>query len=324
MLQGAVDGTVMNGTSGKPQAGVPVTLSDISAMGMQPQGTVKAGAEGKFRFELTPAGPALIQAAYQGVTYNLTLQPGSPSSGLTVTIYDSSARPGAAKVVQDIVLLEPAGTQLSVRENIIWQNDGKLTYSDPANGTLRLWVPPEGKSALRVSVTPPNGLPLEQSASPAAQTNVYKVDFPIKPGETTFEAGYVVPFTNPGSFSGKSLQKGAPLRLVAPQGVTLKGDGLEFLGQEPKSQASIYGVKSAEYKVDIQGTAAADAGSSEDEEGGGSGLDEILPRIYDNVYSVVGLALVILVLGFALLYRMHNAPSPSAQAPPVPRSKKPR
>jgi len=310
----------MNGTSGKPQPGVPVTLSFIGATGMQPQGTVKSDPEGKFHFQPTPAGPALIQAAYQGVTYNLIMQPGSPSSGLTLTIYDSGTRPGEAKVVQDIVLLEPAGAQLSVRENIIWQNDGKLTYTNPASGPTRVWVPADGKSTLRVSATPPNGLPLEQPASPAAQKDVYKVDFPIRPGETTLEAGYMVPFTSPGPFSGKSLQEGAPLRLVVPKGVTLQGDGLEFLGQEPQSQAFIYQVKSADYKVEIQGTAAA--GSSEDEEGGGSGLSEILPRIYDNVYPILGLALAVLALGFVLLYRMRTTPPPTAQKPPAPRSKK--
>ena len=83
---------------------------------------------GKFRFTETPLGPALLQATHQGVTYNLMVQPGAPSTGLTLEVFDASTKPGAAKVIEDVVLLEPLGAQLSVRENVIWQNGGKLTY----------------------------------------------------------------------------------------------------------------------------------------------------------------------------------------------------
>jgi hypothetical protein len=324
-LQAAIDGTVVNGTAGKPQPAVAVTLVSISGAGMEPQGSVKSDAQGNFRFEQTPAGPALIQAAHQGVTYSLMWQPGSPSSGLKLEVYDSSPKPEVAKVVQDIVLLEPSGTQLSVRETVIWQNGGKTTYANPATGTLRVHVPPEGQDSLRVSATPPNGLPLGQSASPAAGENVFKVDFPIKPGETSFEVSYQVPFSSPGSFSGRSLQKDAPLRLVVPPGVALTGDGLEPLGQEPQSQASIYGVKTADYRVEIQGMGAMGAPSADGGgDSGSSGFNQILPRVYENVYAIVGLSLVILALGFALLYRMRKAPAATAQVPSTPRSKKHR
>jgi hypothetical protein len=318
VMQAAVDGAVANGTTGKPQPGVAVTLVSIGGAGMQPQGTVTSGAEGKFRFEESPAGAALIQAVYQGVTYHLMLQPGSPSSGLQIEVYESSPRPGDAKVVQDIVLLEPSDSQLLVRENIIWENRGKVTYRDAANGTLRFYVPPEGKGALRVSATAPNGLPLDQRAVPAGQKDVYTIDFPIKPGDTTVEVSYTVPLADAGTFSGRSLQKGAPLRLVVPQGVSLSGEGLEPLGQEPRSRASIYGVPTPDYKVGIQ---AASAPAASEEEEGGSGFDQILPRIYDNVHAIVGLALLILATGFALLYGMRTTAS---EAPPAAGSKKRR
>ncbi|MFB3776134.1 MAG: carboxypeptidase-like regulatory domain-containing protein [Bryobacteraceae bacterium] len=318
----AVDGTVVNGSAGKPQAGVTVTLVSMSGSGMQPQGSVQTDAQGSFRFDQTPAGPALIQAAHQGVSYSLVWQPGSPVSGLKLEVYDTSPEPGSAKAVQDIVLLEPSANRLSIRETVIWQNGGKTTYSNPASGTLRIHVPPEGKDSLRVSVTPPGGLPLEQSASAAGPQDVYKVDFPIKPGETSFEVSYQVPFSSPGVFSGRSLQKDAPLRLVVPHGVVLTGDGLESLGQEPQSQASIYGAKGPEYRVEIQGMAVAPTGGGGEDSS--SGLNQILPRVYDNAYTIVGLSLAILALGFVLLYRTRKAPVVPAQAPPSPRSKRQR
>jgi len=310
LLQAAVDGTIMNGSTGRPQAGVSVTLVTVSGAGMQPQGSVTSDQAGKFRFTETPQGPTLLQASHQGVSYNLMIQPGAPTAGLTVEVYDASARPGAAKVIEDVILLEPLGAELSVRENVIWQNGGKETFHDPAAGTLRFYAPPEAKDTLRVSATAPNGFALEQAAVPAGPRNVFKVDFPIKPGDTTFEVSYRLPFSSPGSFSGRAVQKDAPLRLAVPAGVSLTGAGLELLGQEPQSKASIYSVKTADYQVEIAGTGSmgtAAAGGAEDT---GSGLDQILPRVYGSAYAILGLAFIILALGFVLLYRKRATASP--------------
>ena len=60
---------------------------------------------------------------------------------------------------------------------------------------------------------------------------------------------------------------------------------------------------------------AAGSSSSGGAEDPGSGLNEILPRVYGSVYAIVGLAFVILALGFVLLYR-KKAPV-SATAPPA-------
>ncbi len=320
-LYAAVDGTVMNGTTGRPQPGATVTLVNLGGAGMQPQGSARSDQAGKFHFDQTPQGMALVQADYQGVTYTLMLQPGAPTSGLALQVFDASATPGNAKVTEDVIILEPAGPQLNVRQNIIWQNGGKQTFRDPG-GTLHFYAPAEGKSSLRVSATPPGGLPLEQPVAPAGAPNAFKVDFAIKPGETTFEIGYTVPLSSPGSFSGRTLQKDAPLRLAVPSGVTLKGEGLTLLGQDPQSKASVYGLKSQEFKVDIEGTGSmASAAPASGEGSSDNGLDQILPRVYDSVYEIVGLGLAILALGFVLLYRMKASTTSIAQDRAGPRSR---
>jgi hypothetical protein len=123
-------------------------------------------------------------------------------------------------------------------------------------------------------------------------------------------------------FSGKSLQDGAPLRLVAPMGVTLTGAGLESLGQEPHTQASVYGVKGQEYKVEIQGTGTLRAAQEAMEEDAGPSIEQILPRIYTKVYWIVGLGLGVLALGFILLYRRSSLMPPSSNShPTTPRDK---
>jgi hypothetical protein len=184
---------------------------------------------------------------------------------------------------------------------------------------VRVSVPDAAAGTIQVTVTGPNNLALQRSAEKAGRPNTYKVDFPVKPGESRIDVNYKLPFASPGKFSGKLLQKEALTRLVAPQGVELKGDGLEAVGREPRSQAQIFGVKRAPFEVEIQGTGSIRSSeSAAEDEDSGPGIQQILPRLYDRVYIVLGLAILILALGFAMLYRRTIPPAPE----PPPRGKR--
>ena len=92
---------------------------------------------------------------------------------------------------------------------------------------------------------------------------------------------------------------------MIPSGVTVKGDNVELAGQEPKTQASIYQIKSASYKVEVEGTGSLQqpGGTSPDEDNGMPTIQEVKPRIYDRLYWILGMAFGILGLGSVLLYR---------------------
>jgi hypothetical protein len=134
------------------------------------------------------------------------------------------------------------------------------------------------------------------------------VDYPLPPGETRFDFAYSLPFKNPGQFSGRILHSGGQTSLVVPHGVAVEGDGVEFVGVEPRSQFSIYMLKSPRYTLQLRGSPvpAAPAAPAEDR----STLDQILPRIYDGVYAILGLTFLILALAFVLFWR-RGAVSPS-------------
>jgi hypothetical protein len=290
----AVDGTVQNRTTGRPQAGAMVLLFKFGQAGPEMLASTKSDAEGRFSFAQAVEGePHLIEVAHEGVTYNLMLPPGTPAANLEVEVFDSSKRPGHARLAQHMVLLEPAGQQLNVSETFLFNNDGNLTYHDPAHGTLRFLVPEAAKDSLKVMAQAPEGMPVERAAEPAGQPGVYKLNFAIKPGETRIDVAYAMPFTIPGSFAGRLFARGVPTRLVVPSGVALSGEGLKALGQEPSSRAGIYEVNEAEYQVNIE-----DAGDE-----GGPSIKQILPRVYDRLGAILTPAFVILALGFILLYR---------------------
>lgn len=299
-----VDGSILNRTTGKPQAGATVSLFKLGQAGPEMLDSVKSDAQGKFRFDRTlEPGPHNIQVAFDGVTYNHVAPPGMPTSGLEIEVYNSSRKPGAARVWQHMIMLEPAGQQLGVSDTYIFKNDGSLTYNDPDGGTLHFYVPAAGQSSLRVMATAPQGMPIQRAADKAGRADAFKLDFPIRPGETRIDITYTLPLSSPATFSSQVFYKGAPTRLVVPNGVTLQGEGLKSLGQEPQSQAAIYEVNTPGFSVSIQGTGSLRAASDDSGDDSGPQIQEILPRVYDRLEWILIPAFAALALGFALLYR---------------------
>ena len=133
-----------------------------------------------------------------------------------------------------------------------------------------------------------------------------------------------MPYTEGADLAGKVVSKDENTYLIVPNGVTLKGEGLNDLGTEPRSQAHIFGLTASAYKVQLSGAvaaAAADAaGGDQSAEESGPRIEQIMPRVNSKTVSILVVALGILALGFALLYR-KSPPAPGRQAgrPVVPR-----
>lgn len=323
----AVDGTVTNGTSGKPQAGATVTLFQPTQQGPQFIDSVKTDAQGKFsitkEIPAGGAGPLLLQAVYAGVQYNKTLPPGSPTTGVEIPVYESSKLQGAAvKIMQHVMLIEPTGGTIGVAESYIFGNTGKTAWNNPDSGTLQFTLPAAAEGKVEVNVLAPGGLPIRRAADPAGKPNTFKVDFPIKPGESEIRMEWSMPFTSPGVFEGAVIAKGAPdLKLLAPVGVTLKGDGVTALGQEPTTGATIYGIPGDRYRLDVEGsgTLKGESGGQSGEDNGSPKVSENMPKLYsltlatgDPVEPILAVKWILisvlgmLAIGFALLYRKGN------------------
>jgi hypothetical protein len=326
----AVDGTVINRTTGKPAANATVTLYKLGQAGMESLESAHTDAQGKFTINQNPqAGPHLIQSAFDGVTYNHMLPPGTASTGITLEVFNSSKRPGAAAIAQHFLILQPSAGQMVINEIYTYRNAGAITYNDPDAGTLKFYLPPETKGVVKVTAKAPQGMPIERAAEKTAKTGVYKIDFPIKPGDTQFDLSYMVPYTSPGIFASKLVEKAPETLLVAPQGVTIKGEGVEFNRSEPRSQAAIYSVKGASYKIEIAGAIKPSETEGSQEDSSGPALEQVMPKLFSQINGSAGLfdklyavkwilllALAILGLGFALLYR--SQPPGEAAAPSAP------
>jgi hypothetical protein len=305
----AISGTVVNGTTGKPEAGITVTLLKMTQKGPQPAGEIKADAQGKFQLDQTVDGPTLVRATVDGVTYNHVLVPGMPSEGVNLEVYNASKEPGSAKVSKHMLLFEPTGQQLVVNEAFIVANTGKTAWNDPADGTLRIFLPHTIDGEAHVSATPPGGQPLQQVAQKTGQPDVFKINFPMRPGETRVDVTYTLPYKAGDPYAGKIPSKDDNTYLIVPEGITMKGDALSDMGQEPRTKAHIYGLKGTEYNVELAGTVSernTDSDTSGADSSGQPPVQQIMPRLYTQTKLILPLALGILALGFVLLYRMPD------------------
>ena len=320
----AVTGTVTNQTTGKPQAGATVALYKLAtATGLELIDQAKSDAQGNFTINQTPLGPHLIRTAFDGVTYNHMLPPGQPTTGIPIEVFNASKQPGGAKVAKHMILFEPSAGQVAVSETYLFKNEGKTAWNDPDSGTLKFFLPP-GASKPQARATAPGGMPLGAPVNKTAKPDVFAVDFAIKPGDTQIDVSYAMPYTEGADLSGKVVSKDENTYLIVPNGVTLKGEGLNDLGTEPRSQAHIFGLTATAYKVQLSGAvAAAPAEAAADDqsaEESGPRIEQIMPRVNSKTVSILVVALGILALGFALLYRKSPAtPDRQAGRPVLPR-----
>lgn len=305
---GAVDGVVTNRTAGRPQAQATVSLFKLGGAGPEMIESVKTGEDGRFAFAARLDGPGMVQAVYQGVVYTRMLQGSTPPTGLSLEVFDVVKQ--APPVAQHMVLFEPSEGRLAVTENFLFQNEGRTTYHDLANGTLRYFVPPDAES-IQITATAPQSVPVRQAPLKTPAANIYKLDLAIKPGETSVQISYTLPYRPPLKFASRRLFRGGPTSLIAPDGVQIEGEGLESRGQEPRTRASIFQTTAATYAVEITGEGALRQQSRESGDEGGPSIEQILPRIYSEQGWILGLSFGALFCAFVLLWRRGAQPAAS-------------
>jgi hypothetical protein len=307
----AVDGVVVNVTTGKPQAGVAINLVQPSQNGMVQLGNTTTDSQGQFKIDKQiPPGPGLLQAIYQDTTYNQIITPGMATTGVQLKVYDATKKAGVARTVEHLILMEPGADRLRISETFVLGNDSDLTFNDPAKGSIQFYLPPATAGNAQVVVTAPGGMPIPRPALKTPVAGIYKVDYPVKPGETRMDVNYTIPAT--AKFSGKVVASDAATHLVTPGTVTLTGDGIELAGQEPTTRANIYNLTGLDYNLLIEGIGSLrnddSAGASAQSDDGGSPQVEIKkPRIYAQLPWVLSLAFAILALGGTMLYRRGAA-----------------
>src|SRR6266852_45492 len=176
---GTVRGTVVNGTTGKPAAGIELTLVQLQG-GMQEVAHSKSGAQGEFTFDHPGLGaqPMLVRAVYHGINFNHAVPPGTSSA--QVDIYDPSNDAETINVPSHVVIFQPNGTTMMVGEQYQIENksqppvayfrsDGSFDFALPEKGQLQ-----------QVAAAGPSGMPVVQLPIDK-KNNHYSIAYAFRP-----------------------------------------------------------------------------------------------------------------------------------------------
>jgi len=195
-------GTVKNSTTGKPAAGDDVVLLKL-AQGMEEAGRTKTDAQGHFTFKLDDAqSPHLVRAIHQEVTYHRMAPPGTTSVELEV--YDVGKKIDGISVVADVMRVQAEQGQLEVMRAFAVQNASKPPRTQMNEHNLEFYVP-AGAKVIDGSAMTAGGQPITSAPVPEGEKNRYAFIFPLRPGITTFQVAYQLPYSGSANLDPKSI-----------------------------------------------------------------------------------------------------------------------
>jgi hypothetical protein len=228
---GTVYGTVTNGTTGKPAAGVDVILIQLQG-GMQPVANSKSDAKGEFTFDNPGLGaqPMLVRAVYHGINFHQPVPPGS--TNVQVSVFEASTDAKTINVPSHVVVFQPNGATLIVGEEYQIENKSQppqAYYRADGNFDFAL---PEKSQLQQVAASGPTGMPVVQ-APIDKKNNRYSIAYAFRPGQSMVRYSYEIPYPgNAATVKISTIYPGGRLIVVAPPTMQVSGDGLAAGGQE--------------------------------------------------------------------------------------------
>ena len=343
---GTVRGTVNNGTTGKPGAGVEVVLIQLQG-GMQPVANTKSDAAGNFIFDNTNIGaqPMLVRAVYKGVNFHQPLPPGKDS--VSVEIFEPTGDSKTITVPSHVVIFQPNGATLLVGEEYGVKNDSKPPLAFfKLDGNFEAALP-DNAELKQIAAAGPSGMPVVQAPIDKGK-NKYAISFAFRPGESEVRLSYELPYPN-NKISVKlpTVYGGGRLLVVVPPTVQVSGDGLQAAGQE---QGMIIYTRDnvpagTAVLVSLAGTAPAPAAASAGDSGGAPGraenvqggeangatIQSVPGRLDDYKWYLVGGFAVLFALSAVLLWKKQipvtvigsdaAAPEPASKNQPAQRAR---
>jgi hypothetical protein len=306
---GVLHGTVKNGTTGTPAAGVEVILIQLQG-GMQPVANSKTDAQGQFSFDNPSLGaqPMLVRAVYKGINFHQPVPPGR--SDVEVSIFEPSKDPKTISVASRIVFFQPNGETLTVAEEYSIQNNAQPPQAYfRADGNFE-FVIPENAKLQQIAAAGPAGMPVVE-APIDKKKGKYGIAYAFRPGQNTVRYSYEVPY--PGdttTIKVATIYPSARLLVVASPSMQINGEGLQSGGQE--QGMSVYGRENVPANnvmaVNVSGTAPPlQSGGSDSGGGGQGGRDAEAAAPAANIQSIPGRLDVLkwpLIAGFVGIFAL--------------------
>jgi hypothetical protein len=268
---GTVTGTVTNGTTGKPAAGVEMILIQLQGT-MKPVAQTKTDAQGHYSLS-NPAlgqGPMLIRAVYRGVNYH---EPATPGKDVVdVQVFEPTDKASAFAVTAHAIILQPDGSDLVVGEefNVSNKTQPPVAYYRPS-GSFLFSMPPDAQFS-DASVVGTSGMPVVQNPLDKGKTEK-AIDYPFRPGDSTVRVAYRIPYPNNHAQLRFVSPYGADrLAVFAPPSVQVTGEGFTPAGTTQGFSVYMRDTVAANTPivVSISGTAPPPQQDSAASDGGGN------------------------------------------------------
>ncbi|MGC2209830.1 MAG: carboxypeptidase regulatory-like domain-containing protein [Candidatus Korobacteraceae bacterium] len=243
-----VTGTVTNGTTGKPAAGVTVTLVDPMG-GMAEVATAKCDAKGQFTVDAPAArGPRLVRAERSGVNYFKMITPGT--SSVELSVYDAASSVQGIKGSADVVRMQTQGSTLQAVEMFAVSNDSTppRTLAAPVTFDFAL---PDGATIDEAHAQAPNGQPISVQTKPTGQKDHYAFSFALKPGESRLEVAYHLPYNGQASFTPQLSRPFEHFVVLVPS-------SMSFTPKDPKQFQAMTNQPGSNVQVSLQAQAGSD------------------------------------------------------------------
>jgi hypothetical protein len=320
-LAGTVHGSVINRTTGKPIPNTDVDLLSPTA-GMALLASVKTDAQGQFTAtnDAIGAGPVLVRATYQGVSFNAFLPPGRPQ--VDVEVFDVTKDSKVIFPASHVVIFQPQNGKLIGAEEYNITNDSNPPVAFfRSEGNFEFAVPDKA-TLQRVTATGSLGMDVPQASIDKGK-GLYAIAYAFHPGQTNVRLSYELPY--PGNSANVKLPatySGMRMLLVAPPGVTLSGPGISAAGQEQGMNVFLHEALAAKaaLNVSVSGVGAPQAAEAADGQGqpGQEGnsrtqsqqVDLAPPRIKDFQWPLLVGLFAIFALGAILLLRKQVVMAP--------------
>ena len=235
-------GTLKNGTTKKPAAGDEVVLLSL-AQGMQEAGRSKTDAKGNFTLKLDNAGPHLIRAIHQGVTYHRMAPPGTTSVELEV--YDVSKRVEGISVTADVMRLQAQGNELNGIRVFAVNNASNPPHTQMSDQNFEFYLP-DGAQVDEAMAMTAGGQPVNSSAVPGKEKNRYAFVFPLRPGMTQLQVAFHMPYSGQANIDPKALYGAQHFVVMLPKTMQFAaGPGTGFQPvQDPQQSDAVVQVAS--------------------------------------------------------------------------------
>ena len=232
----AITGTVTNKTTGKPSSGDTVAVINTS-QSMDEVAKATTDSSGSFHVTAPDGGQILLHITHAGADYFKSV---SGTSSVDIDVYDSAKKidgiTGEALVVR--VETDPSGKMLNVAENFLVQNASAPPRTEFGGNTFDFYIP-KGAVISTSLANAPGGLPTNvKTVAIDAASGHYSFTFPLRPGETRFQAAYSLPYNGKLPFSLKLSVPTGDVAVMLPKSMQFEGSAaFQPISPDPNSQS---------------------------------------------------------------------------------------